>query len=109
MYETLFLYLRYKFLSHLWYENVFQDHLGVPLMTRASESSADPAKWGEEEAFLRMGMFSGLSSQPYQPSECGGNHVHRKIPRYIADKKTEEKGCVKHKTASSSHTPGMKY
>ena len=75
--------------------------------TREEAPDVDPTSWSEDEAFLRMGMFSGLSSEPYQPSQYGGNHIFRKIPRYLADIRSEEKGCTKHKTPSSSHTPGI--
>ena len=69
---------------------------------------ANPLTWSEDEAFLRMGLVSGVSrATTYRPSQLGGNHIQRKIPRYMADKTAEEKNCVKHKTASSSHTPGM--
>ena len=68
---------------------------------------SDPTGWSEDEAFLRMGLFGGFASTPYQPSELGGSHIIRQVPRYEADAKSEEKGCTKHKTASSSHTPGI--
>ena len=68
----------------------------------------DQLKWSEDEAFLRMGLFSGISdAETYRPSELGGSQIQRRIPRYMADKRTEDRSCVKHKTASSSHTPGM--
>ena len=83
--------------------------MGVPSPVHPEVSpDVDPLKWSEDEAFLRMGLFSGVSNaETYRPSDLGGNHIQRRIPRYMADKKTEERSCVKHKTASSSHTPGV--
>lgn len=72
---------------------------------------SDPLTWrSEEEAFFRMGVWTGKGPVEYSPSKIGGSQVFREVPNYSMDTKRgplQWDQCTKHKTESSSHLPGI--
>ena len=70
----------------------------------------DPKNWrSEEEAFFRMGVWTGMGPSKYVASSLGGSQVFREVPHYGIDARShiEWDQCTKHKTPSSSHLPGI--
>ena len=70
----------------------------------------DPQNWrSEDEAFFRMGVWTGMGPSKYVASPQGGSQVFREVPHYGIDARNhiEWDQCTKHKTPSSSHLPGI--
>ena len=84
-------------------------HAATVLQGELCES--DPLTWrSEDEAFFRMGVWTGKGPAEYTPSKLGGSQVFRAVPNYKMDAKrgaVQWEQCTKHKTASSSHLPGI--
>lgn len=76
----------------------------IPLATPLNP----PATWKREEAFLRTGRWSGLSREPWEPSELGGSDVQRPLQLYAADlvNPSSKIGCNKYQRSNRKLLPG---
>lgn len=85
------------------------------------ELAPPPSTWGSwDEFFFRTGVWGGWDVAedessgeiPYQASDIGGAHVHRRVRKYVADSKSGGSSraahtCTKHKPPASQLIPGF--